>query len=112
MYRDVPKKFIPILWFEQHVKMSSNIADEIKIVLSLPVLGQKMGIAIAVISFAIFTAIILKLLFSKFRWNQRRRKIRDYDLNGNKVNQKKIDDNGPEVKMLILKEALYGISVK
>lgn len=43
LYEKVQKKFMPILWFEQHVKMSDSIADEIKFILKMPSLGQKMG---------------------------------------------------------------------
>lgn len=35
---------MPILWFEQHVKMGEDIADEVKMILNLPRLGQIMGI--------------------------------------------------------------------
>lgn len=40
---------MPILWFEQHVKMSDDIADEIKMILKMPYMGQVMGIAMIII---------------------------------------------------------------
>lgn len=49
IYEKVQKKFMPILWFEQHVKMSEEIADEVKMILQLPRLGQIMGFVFIVI---------------------------------------------------------------
>jgi len=51
IYQNVPKTFMPVLWFEQHVKMSSEIADEIKLVLTIPSMGQMMGVAVMLLGF-------------------------------------------------------------
>jgi hypothetical protein len=49
LYEKVQKKFMPILWFEQHVKMSESIVDEVKLLLRMPGLGQKMGFVTIII---------------------------------------------------------------
>lgn len=78
MYRDVQKKFMPILWFEQHVKMSESIANEIKLVLNMPKIGQVIGAVQCIIGIIILMAVtIIKL--STYRL--RKRKVKD--MNGN-----------------------------
>ena len=79
MYRDVQKKFIPILWFEQHVKMSESIANEIKLVLKMPKIGQAIGALQCIIGFIILIAIPIK----KICTDRRRRKVKVFDMNGN-----------------------------
>lgn len=81
MYRDVPKKFIPILWFEQHVKMTKEIANEIKFVLKMPRLGQTIGIFQIVVGVLILASIPLKKLCIAAR----KRKVKDFDVNGNNL---------------------------
>lgn len=79
LYRDVQKKFMPILWFEQHVKMSESIANEIKFVLKMPKIGQAIGAVQCIIGFIILLAVpIIKLSIYK-----RKRKVKDFDINGN-----------------------------
>ncbi|KAG5684261.1 hypothetical protein PVAND_013497 [Polypedilum vanderplanki] len=118
LYRDVPKKFMPILWFEQHVKMSKSIANEIKIVLKMPRWGQLVGIAAAVIGFCIVLVIPLKIVIERLCFSHKRRKIRDFDVNGNALLDKNIEkinndkNENPETKKLIFKEALYQVGVK
>lgn len=50
-YKNVQRKFMPILWFEQHVKMSQNIGDEVKFILSMPSIGVKSGFLFILIGF-------------------------------------------------------------
>jgi hypothetical protein len=122
LYRDVPRKFMPILWFEQHVKMSKEIADEIKIVLKMPRWGQLAGAFTAVIGFCIVLIIPLKVVIERSCFSQKRRKVSDYDVNGNallesaqEMKKKKLDTNSedknenPETKKLIFREALIGV---
>ena len=40
---------MPILWFEQHVQMNDEIADEVKLILKLPHIGQMMGVLLILI---------------------------------------------------------------
>lgn len=114
MYRDIPRTFVPVLWFEQHVKMSENIADEIKFALDMPYMGQLMGAVICIIG--LIALLIMPLMrFCYCAKNRARRKVKDFDVNRNiSMNEKKITDNVslPETKILLKKEALYGISVR
>lgn len=43
MYKNVPRKFIPILWFEQHLKIPADIAYIVRAVLAAPLAGQLLG---------------------------------------------------------------------
>lgn len=43
MYKNVPRKFMPILWFEQHLKIPADIAYIVKAVLAAPLAGQLLG---------------------------------------------------------------------
>lgn len=111
MYRDVPRIFVPVLWFEQHVKMSESIANEIKFALNMPLMGQIMGIVMFIIG--LITLLIIPLL--SICQKRTRRKVKDFDINQNifMTEKKVVEANGsPESKNLLGKEALYGISVK
>ena len=50
MYRDVPTKFLPIVWFEQSFKIDNQMTFMIKIMLWTPLIGQMIGFIIIVIS--------------------------------------------------------------
>jgi scavenger receptor class B, member 1 len=43
MYKNVPRLFMPVVWFEQHVKASSNIAIIVKLILNAVTIGQIFG---------------------------------------------------------------------
>ena len=101
---------MPILWFEQHVKMSESIADEIKFVLKMPKIGQAIGAIQCIIGFIILMTVpIVKL--STYR---RKRKVKDFDMNGNVLlTVNKLNENlllpvdkktVPETKMLLNKK--------
>lgn len=49
LYRNVPRKFMPILWFEQHVVASSSVASMVKLVLAAPTIGQVLGVILLII---------------------------------------------------------------
>lgn len=53
LYRNVPRKFMPILWFEQHVVASSDIARLVKLILAAPTIGQVLGGIIFIIGLAL-----------------------------------------------------------
>lgn len=114
MYRDIPRTFVPVLWFEQHVKMSESIADEIKFALNMPYMGQLMGAVIFIIGLiALLIIPLMRLCFCAK--NRARRKVKDFETHRNiSMNERKIVDTVamPETKVLLKKEALYGISVR
>lgn len=39
LYQNAPRMFFPVLWFEQHVRMSADMATEIRLVLAMPCIG-------------------------------------------------------------------------
>lgn len=49
LYNDVPRKFMPILWFEQRVTISPELAEEIKTALNVPIIGQICAIVVIII---------------------------------------------------------------
>ncbi|KAL7050568.1 hypothetical protein ACKWTF_004126 [Chironomus riparius] len=50
MYRNVPTKFLPIVWFEQSFKIDNKMTFVIKLILWTPLIGQIIGFIIAVVS--------------------------------------------------------------
>lgn len=58
MYRNVPRKFIPVVWFEQSFKIDENLALLMKIALNLSLFGQVIGFILAT------TSVILILMLS------------------------------------------------
>lgn len=58
MYKNVPRLFMPVVWFEQHVKASSNIALIVKIILNATTIGQIFGFLLTAIG-AFLIALIL-----------------------------------------------------
>lgn len=61
LYANVPRKFMPILWFEQHVVASNNIANLVKLILAAPTAGQIIGALLVIIgSTLILTSCLCK----------------------------------------------------
>jgi hypothetical protein len=48
MYREIPTKFLPVVWFEQHFKVNSKISILIYLTLKAPLIGQVLGFMIAI----------------------------------------------------------------
>lgn len=58
---------MPILWFEQHVEMNKDVADEVKMILGLPHVGQMMGVVFIVVGvFQIFLLRTKKMFLKCF----------------------------------------------
>ncbi|XP_012253552.2 protein croquemort-like isoform X2 [Athalia rosae] len=49
----IPKTYVPMLWFRQEARLTSNYASQIKFLLALPTLGHYIFIALGVIGFAL-----------------------------------------------------------
>ena len=58
MYRNVPTKFLPIVWFEQSFRIDNQMAFMIKLMLWTPFIGQIVGFIIAIISICMIYKII------------------------------------------------------
>uniref|UniRef100_U5EUH2 Putative plasma membrane glycoprotein cd36 n=1 Tax=Corethrella appendiculata TaxID=1370023 RepID=U5EUH2_9DIPT len=74
LYEDVQKIFLPVLWFEQRVTMTKDVADEISVALSVPIYGQMIGVVILIIGLSL----IFLYLFKKILCLQQRR-IKDVE---------------------------------
>lgn len=110
LYRNLPRVFVPVLWFEQHVKMSESIANEVKLVLNLPLMGQLMGVVICIIGLITLFIIPLVRLFDCAK----SRKIKDVNCDVHMNEKKAIEVNCslPEAKKLLNREEIYRKSVK
>lgn len=49
MYRDVPTKFLPVVWFEQYFKIDDKLTTMVKLMLWLPIIGKIIGFIIGFI---------------------------------------------------------------
>lgn len=49
MYADVPRHFMPILWFEQRVTTTPELAEELVMALKVPMIGQICSIIVIII---------------------------------------------------------------
>ncbi|XP_063701397.1 protein peste-like [Culicoides brevitarsis] len=49
IYADVPRHFMPILWFEQRVTATPELAEELAVALKVPMIGQICSIIVIVI---------------------------------------------------------------
>ncbi|CAO1400864.1 unnamed protein product [Diamesa serratosioi] len=49
LFQEAPRVIIPVMWFEQKFAMDKKMADEIKAALSIPHIGQMMGIVFIVL---------------------------------------------------------------
>jgi hypothetical protein len=65
MYEKVQRKFIPVLWFEQRVKMNDEILGHVKILLGIPNWGETLGVFFVVIGIIQIIIIPLKHFFTK-----------------------------------------------
>lgn len=61
MYRDVPRTFIPVVWFEQSFKVDEKLANWIKLALNLDLLGQVFGFILAIISIIVMLILTLRI---------------------------------------------------
>lgn len=52
MYKDVPRKFMPVLWFEQHVVATEKVGSIVKLILAAPLAGQILGVVFVIIGIA------------------------------------------------------------
>lgn len=49
LYKNVPRKFMPILWFEQHIVATKTVSNVVKLILAAPTAGQILGVIFAII---------------------------------------------------------------
>lgn len=96
---------MPILWFEQHVKMSQEIADEVKMITSLPHQGQMMGIVFILIGIIQITFLPIKNLITR-SFCSKNSKICNMD----KTVHIELE-NTPEFSPLIVEKPSNGISL-
>lgn len=107
MYEKVQKKFMPILWFEQHVKMSDEIAGEVKMLLQLPSMGQMMGVVF--IAIGIVQIIFLPIKnYVTLRCCSKHSKVSNFDKNLNKTDLLE-SSPPPEISPLIAEKPKNGI---
>lgn len=104
MYEKVQKKFMPILWFEQHVKMSDEIAGEVKMLLELPGWGQTMGVVFIAIGIVQIIFFPIKNFFTH-KCCVKHSKVSSFD--------KKIDllepNQTPEISPLLIEKPKNGV---
>lgn len=91
---------MPILWFEQHVLLSEDIADEIKTLLRIPIAGQLMGIFTAIVGLFVLTFLPLKQFLTS-QCCDSRKKIKNLNIQSMKDNHDEKVTNLPEISPLI-----------
>jgi L-asparagine transporter-like permease len=60
MYKNVPRKFLPVVWFEQHFRVDKDLALLINLAVNVDLFGQLLGFLIALISLLWMVLIISK----------------------------------------------------
>lgn len=106
IYSKVQRKFMPILWFEQHVEMSESIADEVKMILKLPRWGQTMGIVTIVIGIAQVAFLPTLKLISRLLC-PKRSKVSDKNIRFDSLDVKTL----PEISPLMTEKPKNGVSL-
>lgn len=91
---------MPILWFEQHVKMSEDIGNEVKFLLSMPTIGIKSGFLLVLLGsiqilFVPLTRIISRLFSAP---------TKNLEMNEIKLNKKEKLEISPLMKKKISQE--------
>ncbi|XP_058118230.1 protein peste [Anopheles coustani] len=67
LFSEVPRVFLPVLWFEQHVLMPADLAGEIGTALTVPSIVRLTGIVMAACGLAIILWVPLECLFFRRR---------------------------------------------
>lgn len=105
IYENVQKKFMPILWFEQHVQMSKEIAEEVQMILKLPSMGVFMGFVTIFIG-VLQVAFIPVKNFVSHQCCSHHTKINHSDKNGTRD-----AEHPPEISPLISEKGQNGITL-
>lgn len=114
LYADVPQVFMPILWFEQRVTLTKDLASEISMALSIPQTGQICAIIVIIIG-------LIMLLWFPVHRCVRRKVVQVHSVdNKNNVNVLTIDglekqdkqQQQPEGDPLIEKNNLRNVELK
>ncbi|XP_058791990.1 protein croquemort-like isoform X2 [Phymastichus coffea] len=61
LFKDLPKMYVPMLWFTQEVNLTSEYASQVKLLLVLPPLGSGVSISVAILG--ILLIVISAFLF-------------------------------------------------
>ncbi|XP_077284882.1 protein peste-like [Arctopsyche grandis] len=83
LYNDVPHIFLPVLWFEQHVTVNAEIADGVKSLLKVPMMGNAVGLGL-------FALGIIIILWSPVRVNVKACR---------RLNRRKKDNPVPKIEL-------------
>lgn len=74
IFQDVPKIFIPAMWFEQKFVMDSDMARQIRIAVNIPLIGRMVGFAMLAIG-AVLILIASCIAFMQSRRRAARQKM-------------------------------------
>lgn len=101
MYQDVKETYMPILWFEQRVKMDDAAANEIKLALNMPTTGRIAGIVLCVVG------IIMSIWYPLDNLIRRKRQIKPNDIQ----DLNKIVNKAEVSPLLIIKNGCKNVEI-
>lgn len=93
MYKNVQRKFLPVVWFEQTFTVDKNLAFLMKIALNIGLIGQVIGLISVFLSIVIIYIVAVR----KKNVNNGSQIIRfkNNNNNNNNVDVKRLPENSP-----------------
>lgn len=82
IFQEVPRIFMPAMWFEQKFVMDPQMAEQIRMAVKVPWVGRLVGIGM--LALGIFTVIITYLVEYVMQRKQSRRQKTEFNL-GNRI---------------------------
>jgi hypothetical protein len=69
LYSGVPTIFFPVLWFEESIKITPELAQHLKMLLALPVVGMYSSIGTLLLGLFIVTFVVALKIVPRVQWS-------------------------------------------
>lgn len=94
IFQNVPRIFMPAMWFEQKFAMDAEMAQQIKIAVNIPWIGQIAGFVSLALG-VVFIFIYIFILFLESKKKKPNKKQMEINLGDNKVGERLKREGSP-----------------
>lgn len=105
IFQDVPRTFIPAMWFEQKFTMDADMVRQIEIAVQIPWIGRLFGLVLLGVGI-FFILISCCLAFIESRKQMHRQQM-EIDLGDRKVGARLKKENSPLIHRLVRPQIVH-----